>query len=90
MALNLIMTYHSRQQGDARYPGTRRKITGHNTRASRSGVKPQSTRHPLEVKDFNLKPGRVLARKYEVISILGSGWEGQVYLVCELATRIEP
>ena len=52
-------------------------------------MKPQRTRHPLEVKDFNLKPGRVLARKYEVIGTLGTGWEGQVYLVCELATRIE-
>ena len=38
---------------------------------------------------FNLAPGRVLARKYEVISLLGAGWEGEVYLVREVATGIE-
>jgi tRNA A-37 threonylcarbamoyl transferase component Bud32 len=52
-------------------------------------VKPQNTRHPHAIKDFDLKPGRVLARKYEVIGTLGTGWEGQVYLVRELATQIE-
>jgi len=41
------------------------------------------------VKDFDLKPGRVIARKYEVIKPLGKGWEGEVYLVRETATRIE-
>jgi len=46
-------------------------------------------RRPLTVKDFNLIPGRVLARKYEVIKTLGTGWEGEVYLVRELATGIE-
>jgi len=38
---------------------------------------------------FNLAPGRILARKYEVISLLGAGWEGEVYLVREIATGIE-
>lgn len=38
---------------------------------------------------FNLAPGRVLARKYEVLSLLGAGWEGEVYLIRELATGIE-
>ena len=46
-------------------------------------------RQPPAVQDFDLKPGRVLARKYEVIGKLGTGWEGQVYLVRELATHIE-
>ncbi|NNG11673.1 MAG: protein kinase [Halobacteria archaeon] len=41
------------------------------------------------VEDFDLKPGRILARKYEVIKPLGKGWEGEVYLVRETATRIE-
>jgi len=41
------------------------------------------------VNGFDLKPGRVLARKYEVINSLGKGWEGEVYLVRETATRIE-
>ena len=38
---------------------------------------------------FNLKPGRILARKYEVMSRLGSGWEGEVYNIRELETGIE-
>ncbi len=38
---------------------------------------------------FNLGPGRVLANKYEVIKLLGGGWEGEVYLVREHATGIE-
>lgn len=43
----------------------------------------------ITIDSFNLAPGRVLARKYEVISLLGAGWEGEVYLVRELATGIE-
>lgn len=38
---------------------------------------------------FDLRPGRVLARKYEVVSQLGAGWEGEVFLIRELATGIE-
>ncbi len=38
---------------------------------------------------FNLAPGRLLANKYEVIELLGGGWEGEVYLVREQATGIE-
>ncbi len=38
---------------------------------------------------FNLSPGRVLAGKYEVVELLGGGWEGEVYLVKELVTGIE-
>lgn len=38
---------------------------------------------------FELRPGRVLARKYEVVSLLGAGWEGEVYKVRELPTGIE-
>ncbi|UCE88907.1 MAG: protein kinase, partial [Pseudomonadota bacterium] len=41
------------------------------------------------VDDFGFAPGRVLARKYEVIARLGAGWEGEVYLVNEIATGIE-
>jgi serine/threonine protein kinase len=41
------------------------------------------------IDSFNLAPGRVLARKYEVVSLLGAGWEGEVYLIRELATGIE-
>jgi serine/threonine protein kinase len=41
------------------------------------------------ISEFNLSPGRVLAKKYEVVSLLGGGWEGEVYLLRELATGIE-
>ncbi len=41
------------------------------------------------IQSFNLAPGRVVARKYEVIDLLGSGFEGEVYLVRELVTGIE-
>lgn len=42
-----------------------------------------------DIDSFGLQPGRVLARKYEVIELLGAGWEGEVYLVREIATDIE-
>ncbi len=35
---------------------------------------------------FGIKPGRVLASKYVVDEFLGSGWEGEVYLVTERLT----
>jgi len=38
---------------------------------------------------FDLKPGRILARKYELVQPLGAGWEGEVFLVRELPTGIE-
>ena len=41
------------------------------------------------IDSFDFVPGRVLARKYEVISRLGAGWEGEVYLVRETLTGIE-
>ena len=44
---------------------------------------------PRKINAFNLAPGRVLARKYEVIRQLGAGWEGEVYLIRELTTGIE-
>ncbi len=41
------------------------------------------------IDSFDFVPGRVLARKYEVVSRLGAGWEGEVYLVRETLTGIE-
>lgn len=38
---------------------------------------------------FNLKPGRIIAKKYKVLSFLGAGWEGEVYKIIELGTEIE-
>jgi serine/threonine protein kinase len=41
------------------------------------------------VDTFDLSPGRKIAGKYEVISKLGSGWEGEVYKILETSTGIE-
>ena len=41
------------------------------------------------IDSFDIKPGRILARKYEVIQSLGTGWEGEVFLVREHPTDIE-
>ncbi len=38
---------------------------------------------------FDLPTGRVIAKKYEVISKLGGGWEGEVYKILEISTGIE-
>lgn len=38
---------------------------------------------------FNFVPGRVIAGQYEIITRLGAGWEGEVYLVRERTTGIE-
>lgn len=41
------------------------------------------------IESFNLPPGRVIAKKYEIKSLLGAGWESEVYLVREMTTGIE-
>jgi tRNA A-37 threonylcarbamoyl transferase component Bud32 len=41
------------------------------------------------IHEFEFEAGEVLADKYEVIDQLGSGWEGQVYRLRELATGVE-
>ena len=38
--------------------------------------------------DFNLQPGRIILGKYEVICLLGKGWQGEVYRVREIQTDI--
>ncbi|VAW93406.1 serine/threonine protein kinase domain protein [hydrothermal vent metagenome] len=42
-----------------------------------------------DIDSFDFKAGRILARKYEVVTRLGAGWEGEVYLVRECTTGIE-
>ena len=37
---------------------------------------------------FDFPEGMRLSRKYEVVSRLGGGWEGEVYLVKEAGTDI--
>ena len=41
------------------------------------------------IKSFDLKPGRIIARKYQIEALLGAGWEGEVYLIRERTTGIE-
>lgn len=43
----------------------------------------------MPIESFDLKPGRILARKYEILSRLGGGWEGEVYMIREKNTHIE-
>jgi serine/threonine protein kinase len=38
---------------------------------------------------FNFKPGETIHHKYEILQLLGQGWEGEVYLVKEKETGIE-
>lgn len=41
------------------------------------------------VEAFELSPGRKLSGKYEVLELMGAGWEGEVYRVREISTDIE-
>lgn len=41
------------------------------------------------IDSFGLVPGRILAGKYEVLELLGAGWEGEVYLLRETVTGVE-
>ncbi len=41
------------------------------------------------IESFALRPGRVIAGKYEVTQCIGAGWEGEVYLIKERSTEIE-
>ncbi|WP_455375998.1 protein kinase domain-containing protein [Kaarinaea lacus] len=49
----------------------------------------KKTKKKLEIESFDFPPGRILAKKFEVVSKLGEGWEGEVYLVREMLTNIE-
>ena len=40
------------------------------------------------IKAFNLVPGRRIGSRYEVVELLGRGWEGEVYKVMERGTGI--
>lgn len=42
-----------------------------------------------EIAAFDFEEGKILSSKYEVVSKLGGGYEGEVYLVRELGTGIE-
>lgn len=40
------------------------------------------------IDNFGFKPGRIIAKKYEIIEQLGAGWEGEVYKIIERGTGI--
>jgi len=41
-----------------------------------------------KIRRFDLVPGRIVAGKYQIEKILGSGWEGEVYAIIERSTGI--
>lgn len=42
-----------------------------------------------KITSFNFRTGKIISSKYEIVNHLGSGWEGEVYLVKEIDTDIE-
>lgn len=48
----------------------------------------KTTNH-RRITEFGFEPGQILAGKYEIISQIGAGWEGEVYLLRECSTGIE-
>jgi tRNA A-37 threonylcarbamoyl transferase component Bud32 len=45
-------------------------------------------RRAKKIKRFDFPPGRIVAGKYEIERLLGSGWEGEVYAIFERTTGI--
>ncbi len=43
----------------------------------------------IKIDAFGFQPGDTILSKYEIIDKLGSGWEGEVYKIKEIATDIE-
>ncbi len=41
------------------------------------------------ITSFDFQPGDTIAGKYQIVSRLGTGWEGETYLLRERSTRIE-
>ncbi len=48
----------------------------------------RAKKRAVRIEAFDLEPGRVIARKYEVIAKLGGGWEGEVYKIRERNSQI--
>lgn len=42
-----------------------------------------------KIDTFDFSPGRKLTPKYEIVRLLGTGWESEVYLIREVSTGIE-
>lgn len=50
--------------------------------------KKKKPRAAPKIEEFNFPEGIILARKYQVVDLLGKGWEGEVYLLKELMTGV--
>lgn len=50
---------------------------------------PSASNKLPRLKSFDLEPGKIVSQKYEIITKLGEGYEGEVYIVRELLTGIE-
>ncbi len=44
---------------------------------------------PKKITEFNLKSGKIFDKNYEILDLLGKGWEGEVYRIQDLNTGIE-
>ncbi len=42
-----------------------------------------------KIESFDFNPGRIFANKYEIVDLIGYGWEGEVYKIVERPTGIE-
>ena len=42
-----------------------------------------------KIESFDFHPGRIFANKYEIVDLIGYGWEGEVYKIIERPTGIE-
>jgi len=55
---------------------------------AKQAIKKPADHYP-RIEVFNFQPGKRLHGHYEIVTYLGAGWEGEVYLIRELATGIE-
>lgn len=71
--------------------GKARKAKKHRAKRRKAKKrKPQKKpEQPLRIDSFGFDRGRPLAGKYEIVSRLGGGWEGEVYKIRERSTGIE-
>ena len=47
------------------------------------------TQRARRIDEFDFRSGMIIGDKYEILSPLGAGWEGEVYQIIELNTGIE-
>lgn len=57
--------------------------------AKKKKKKKKKARKPEKIESFDFQKGRILAKKYQVEELLGTGWEGEVYRLTELNSGIE-